>query len=98
MRPQSNKGLGEECLQAENTDTATFYTPVEAWVMLTHSSKKNPEEREFVVDSGASMQMLSKKEESSEEMGTVKRSRTPTVIVDCKRQSAHPRGGTGVRS
>ena len=40
-----------------------------------------PEEREFVVDSGGPMHMMSKKEISSEEMDTVKRSRTPTVVL-----------------
>ena len=50
MRPQSSMGPGKNCLLAENTDKATFYTPVEAWVMLAPTSK-SPEEREFVVDS-----------------------------------------------
>ena len=35
----------------------------------------------FVVDSGASMHMLSKKDLSSDEMDTLRRSRTPTVVV-----------------
>ena len=38
----------------------TFYSPAEALVMLEPSST-NPEEREFVIDSGASVHMLSKK-------------------------------------
>ena len=41
-------------------DKATFYSPAEAWVMPAPSEKL--EEREFVVDSGASMHMLSKKD------------------------------------
>ena len=61
-------------------DKATFYSLTEAWVMLGPSSKK-PEEREFVVDPGASMHMLSKKDLSSEEVGTVKRSRNPAVVL-----------------
>ena len=45
------------------------------------SSLTRPEEREFVVDSGASMHMMRKKEISTEEMGKVKRSRSPTVVL-----------------
>ena len=48
--------------------------------MLAPTSKR-PEERDIVVDPGASLLMVSKKESSSEEMGTVKRSRTPTVVL-----------------
>ena len=42
---------------------------------------KNTEERMFVVDSGASMHILSKKDLSSDEMETLQRSRTPTTVV-----------------
>ena len=64
----------------KNPDKTTLYTPIEAWVMLTSTSTR-PEEREIVVDSGASMHMMSKKEFCSEEMDTVKRSRTTTVVL-----------------
>ena len=57
-----------------------YYVPGEVKEMPAPTSKR-PEEREFVLDSGASMHMMSKKELSSEEMGTVKRSRTPTVVL-----------------
>ena len=55
-----------------------FYTPKEAGVMLAKTSKR-PEELEVVVDSGASMHMMSKKELSSDELDTLRRSRTATV-------------------
>ena len=58
---------------------ATFCFPTEAWVMAAPSSKK-PEEREFVVDSGASMHMLSKKDVSSAEQETLQTSRSPTTV------------------
>ena len=45
----------------KNSDKAAFHTPVEVRVMPTPTSKR-PEEREFVVDSGASMNMMRKKE------------------------------------
>ena len=56
-----------------------------------------PEEGEFVVDSGASMHMMSRKVVSSGEMDTVK-VQNPDISVDCKRRSANKRGGTSVRS
>ena len=47
--------------------------------MLAPISKRQ-EEREFVVDSGAPMHMMSKKDLNSEESWTVNRSRTQTVV------------------
>ena len=40
-----------------------------------------PEEREFVVDSGASMQMISKKDWSDAEMDTLTKSCSPTIVI-----------------
>ena len=40
-----------------------------------------PKEREFVVDSGASMHMLSKRDLRSDVMDTLRRSRIPTTVV-----------------
>ena len=57
-----------------------FYSPTEAWVMPAPSSKK-PEERESVVDSRASMHMLSTKDLSSDERETLRRSRNATTTV-----------------
>ena len=42
---------------------------------------KSPEERIFVVETGASMHMLSKRDLSSDELDTLRRSRTPTTVV-----------------
>ena len=64
----------------KNSDKATFYIPGEVKAMPAPTSKR-PAEREFEVDSGASMHMMSKKELSSEELLTVERSRTPTVVL-----------------
>ena len=38
----------------------------------------------FVIDSGASMHMLSKRDLSSAEMDTLRRSRTPVTVVTAK--------------
>ena len=45
------------------------------------STSKRPEEREVVVDSGASMHMMSKPELSSDELDTLRKSRNPTVVL-----------------
>ena len=43
--------------------------------------KCKPEEREFVVDSGASMHMISEKDLSDAEMDTLTKSCSPTIVV-----------------
>ena len=64
----------------KNADKTTFCTPGEVKAMPAPTSRR-PEEREIVVDPKASMHMMSKKELSSAEMGTVKKSRTPTIVL-----------------
>ena len=45
------------------------------------ASNLKPEEREFVVDSGASMHMISKKDLSDAEMDTLTKSCSPTMVI-----------------
>ena len=45
------------------------------------ASNLKPEEREFVVDSGASMHMISKKVLNSPEMETLTKSCSPTIVM-----------------
>ena len=52
--PAKQCGFGENIYKLKNSDKTTFYIRGEAKVMTTPTSK-SPEEREFVVDSGASM-------------------------------------------
>ena len=59
---------------------AAFYVPTDEWV-LPAASTKEPEEREFVVDSGASLHMVSKKDFNSAELETMRTSRTPTTVM-----------------
>ena len=61
MRPQISAGFGEQNFNPKNPDKATLYLPGEVKGTLTAITSKKPEEREFVVDSGASMHMMSKK-------------------------------------
>ena len=79
MRPQRSIELGENAFQLKIEDKATLYCLSEAW-MLAPSSKK-PEEREFVVDSGASMHMQSKKDSSSFKLDIFPKSRNPTTVI-----------------
>ena len=74
--------LASNIYKLKNSDKATFYIPGEVKGMSTPITSKRPEEREFEVDSGPSMHMMSKRELSSEKVWTVKkRSRTPTVAL-----------------
>ena len=72
--------LANNIYKLKNADKATRYTSVEARAMPAPTSKR-PEERKFVVDSGASMRMLSKKDLSSDELDTLRRSRNPITVV-----------------
>ena len=66
----------------------TFFSPSENWCLPAPSNLK-PEEREFVVDSGASMHMISKKDLNSAELEALTTSKNPTtvsiVIFGCRR-------------
>ena len=44
-------------------------------------STKKPEEREFVVDSGANMHMVSEKDLNSAELETMRKSRNQTTVM-----------------
>ena len=72
--------LAKYIYKHKNWEKGTFYSPVEARVMPAPASK-SPEEREFVVDSEASMHMLSKKVLSSAELDTLRKSRNPTTVI-----------------
>ena len=52
--------LAKIVLKLKEHERATFFSPSENWCLPASSLK--PEEREFVVDSGASMHMISKKD------------------------------------
>ena len=59
---------------------ATFYSPAEEWVLQV-AETQGPEEREFVVDSGAGMHMVSKRDLNSAELETMRASRSPTTVM-----------------
>ena len=72
--------LSKNIYKFKNADKTTFNSPIKARVMPAPTSKC-PEEREFVVDSGASVHMMSEKDVSSDELDAVRRSRNPTVVL-----------------
>ena len=67
------------CLKLKEHERATFFSPSENRCLPASSLK--PEEREFVVDSGASMHMISKKDLSDAEMDTLTKSCSPTIVI-----------------
>ena len=60
-------------------ERAAFFSPSENRCLLASNLK--PELREFVVDSGASMHMISKKDLSDAEMDTLTKSCSPTIVI-----------------
>ena len=59
--------------------SAAFFSPSENRCLLASTLK--PEEREFVVDSGASMHMISNKDLNNAEMDTLTKSCSPTIVI-----------------
>ena len=66
--PEARHGTLPE-KQTQRKNRATFYSPAEECV-LPAASTKEPEEREFVVDSGAITHIVSKKDLNSAELET----------------------------
>ena len=79
--PEARRGtLPKNFTSSKRKDKATFYSPAEDWV-LPVASTKEPEERVFVVDSGASMHMVSEKDLNSAELETMRTSRSPSTVT-----------------
>ena len=73
------KQRGKSVLKFKEKHKATIFSPSENRCLAASSLK--PEEREFVVDSGASMHMISKKNLSNAELETLTTSRSPTIVI-----------------
>ena len=67
-------------LKLKEKHETTFLSP-SANCSLPASSTLKPEAREFVVDSGASMHMISNKDLSDAEMDTLTKSCSPTTVI-----------------
>ena len=70
--------LAKSVLNFKEHERATFFSPSENRCL---PASLKPEEREFVVDSGASMHMISKKDLSNAEMDTLTKSCSPTKVI-----------------
>ena len=71
--------LAKSVWKLKEHQRAAFFSPSENRCLL--ASTRKPGEREFVVDSGASMHMISKKELSNAEMHTLTKSCSPTIVI-----------------
>ena len=71
--------LAKSVLKLGEHERATFFSPSENRCLPASPLKL--EEREFVVDSGASMHMISKKDLSDAEMETLTKSCSPTIVI-----------------
>ena len=71
--------LAKNVLKLKEHQRATFFSPSENRCLPASTLK--PDEREFVVDSGASMHMISKMDLSNAEMDTLTKSCSPTIVI-----------------
>ena len=71
--------LAKSVLKLKEQERATFFSPSENRCLPASTLK--PEEPEFVVDSGASMPMISKKDLNDAEMDTLTKSFSPTIVI-----------------
>ena len=71
--------LAKSVLKLKEHERATFFSLSENRCLP--SSTLKPEEREFVVDSGASMHMISKKDLNYADMDTLTKSCSPTIVT-----------------
>ena len=71
--------LAKNAFKLKEHQRATFFSPSENRCLPASTLK--PEEREFVVDPGASMHMISTKDLSDAEMDTLTKSCSPTIVI-----------------
>ena len=71
--------LAKSVFKLKEHQRATFFSTPENRCLPASTLK--PEEREFVVDSGASMHMISKKDLSKAEMDTLTKSCSPMMVI-----------------
>ena len=72
-------GWPKICEKLKEKHETAFFSPSENWCLPASSTLK-PKEREFVVDPGASMHMIGKKDLNFAELETVTTSKSPTTV------------------
>ena len=78
--PAETHGDLPRIFQLEEKEKATFFSPFDEWILPAASTIK-PGEENFVEDSGASMQMVSRKDFNSAEWESVRVSWSPTTVI-----------------
>ena len=86
--------LAKSLLKLKEKNKATFFSSSENRCLP--ASKFKPEEREFVVDSGASMHMISKRDLIDAEMDTLTKSCSPTIVITANGEVQTHEEATGV--
>ena len=71
--------LAKNVFKIKEHERATFFSPSENRCLPASTLK--PEDREFVVDSGAWMHMISKKDLGDAEMNTLAKSCSPAIVI-----------------
>ena len=79
--------LAKNVFKLKEHERAIFFSASENRCLPASTLK--PEEREFVVDSEASMHMISKKDLSEAEMDTLTKLCSPTIVINCQWRSAN---------
>ena len=77
--PRSSVEADQKCIKIQEPRKSNILLTF--WNRCLLASTLKPEEREFVVDSGASMHMISKKDLSDAEMDTLTKSCSPTIVI-----------------
>ena len=80
MRPRRRVETSQTYPKAQRKGQINIFPPTEVWCLPAPSVTK-PEERAFVVDSGASMHVLSRKDQYAAEMETLRVSKSPSMVV-----------------
>ena len=78
--PRSSVEAAENVLKLKEQERATFFSLLEKRCLPAPSNIKL-EERDFVVDSGASVHVISRKDLSEAEMDTLTKSCSPTIVI-----------------
>ena len=95
MRPRRRVETCQESLLAQRNGKATFCSPSDEKVLPAASTIK-PEEREFVVDSGASMHLVSRKDLTSADLETGRISKKSDDAGSTLQRGANKRRGNSV--
>ena len=77
--PRSSVEAGQKCIKIKGEKQSNILLTFGKRCLPASTIK--PEEREFVVDSGASMHMISKKDLNSAELETLTKSCSPTTVI-----------------